>query len=55
MEFKPALRGGTLLFSIALTGIKYLVLVPTAHIRDWNASPPFGTSPPQAVLCLWLI
>ena len=48
-------HGATLLFSTALTKIKYLVLVPVAHQRDLNASPPFGGSPPQARLCLWLI
>jgi hypothetical protein len=55
MALVPSSHGGTLLFSIAPTKIKYLVLVPVLHQRDLNASPPFGGAPPQAMLRLWLI
>jgi hypothetical protein len=46
---------GTLLCSIAPTKVKYPVLAPLARQRSVNASPPFGGSPPQAMLRLWLI
>jgi hypothetical protein len=46
---------GVLLFSIAPAKIKYPVLAPLAPQRNVNASPPFGGSPPQAMLRLWLI
>jgi hypothetical protein len=52
---RASLHGDILLFSIAPTKVKYLVLVPAVHQRDLDASPPFGGSPPQARLCLWLI
>jgi hypothetical protein len=47
--------GDTLLYALAPTPVKILALVPVAHQREWNASPPFGGSPPQALLCLWRI
>jgi len=50
-----SLHGNSLLFSIAPTEFKYLVLVSATRHRDLDASPPFGSSPPQAMLCLWLI
>ncbi len=55
---KPALAASysdVLLYWIAPTTIKYLVLVPVARERNVNVSPPFGGSPPQAMLRLWLI
>jgi hypothetical protein len=55
MALAPLPQGDAFLFSIAPTKVKYLVLVPVAHRRELNASPPFGGSPPQAMLCLWLI
>ena len=48
-------RGNTLLFSIAPTKIKYFVPIPIAHRWELNALPSFSGSPPQAMLCLWLI
>ena len=47
--------GGTFLFSIPATKIKYLSFIRVARQRELNAPPPFGGSPPQARLCLWLI
>jgi hypothetical protein len=55
MALAPSPHGNTLLFSIAPTTVKYLVLVSVVHRGALNASPPFGGSPPQARLCLWLI
>jgi hypothetical protein len=46
---------GNALFSIATAEIKYPVFAPAALQRNLNASPPFGGSPPQAMLRLWLI
>ena len=40
---------------LAPVTIKYPAFVPIAHERYVNVSPPFGGSPPQAVLRLWLI
>jgi len=47
--------GSYFLFPVAPTKIKYLVLASVVHRRDLNISPPFGGSPPQAMLRLWLI
>jgi hypothetical protein len=55
MMLAPSLYGGALLFLIAPTKVKYLALVSVALRREVNSSPPFGGSPPQARLCLWLI
>ena len=55
MALVPSPHGATLLFSIAPTQVRYFALVSVAHRREWNASPPFGGTPPQAMLCLWLI
>jgi hypothetical protein len=55
VTFASSLHGDSFLYSIAPTKIKYLALVPVVHQRELNASPPFGGSPPQAVLCLWVI
>jgi hypothetical protein len=53
--FTPPAKGSVLLFSIADTKVR-----SSAHdsvIPRWERdfSPPFGGSPPQAVMCLWLI
>jgi hypothetical protein len=45
----------SLLFLIAPVKINYPAFVSVVRQRDLNVSPPFGGSPPQAVLRLWLI
>ena len=55
MALASSPHGNTLLFSITPTRVKHLVLVSVPHRGALNVSPPFGGSPPQARLCLWLI
>ncbi len=45
----------SLLCPILPTKVKYSSLLTIAYKRALNTSPPFGGSPPQASLCLWLI
>ena len=47
--------GFTLLFAITRTRLIYPVLAPVFRPRESDASPPFGGSPPQSVMCLWRI
>jgi hypothetical protein len=47
--------GAHLLGLIAPGKINYPAFVSVVRRRDLNVSPPFGGSPPQAVLRLWLI
>jgi hypothetical protein len=55
MASAPSPHGATLLFSMAPATVKYFLLVSVAHRWGLNASSPFANSPPQAMLCLWLI
>jgi hypothetical protein len=50
-----SISGANLLFLIAGVKISYPSVVSVVRPRDVNVSPPFGGSPPQAVLHLWLI
>ena len=52
---RTTLHGGSLLFLLASIKIEYPAFVPVVVERNVNVSPPFGGSPPQAVLRLWLI
>ena len=51
----PSVGGDITLFSIVPTKVRDLAVAPLVHSVDLTASPPFGGSPPQAMLCLWLI
>src|SRR5260221_5045514 len=48
----PSPQSDTLLFTIASTRIKYLILAPLAHRRDLKSSPPFGGAPGPARVSL---
>jgi hypothetical protein len=47
--------GGLLLYLIAPVKIKYPAFVAVVRPPELHLPPPFGGSPPQAVLRLWLI
>jgi hypothetical protein len=51
----PAAHGYFLLFTIAPIAISHPAFVCAFRQGHTNASSPFGGSPPQARLCLWLI
>ncbi len=48
-------HSNTFLYSIALINARNLALNPVVSQQESNPSPPFGGSPPQAMLRLWLL
>src|SRR5277367_882283 len=50
-----ASHGLVALFFLAVSKVSYPAFAPVVQKREQNASPPFGGSPPQAILRVWLI
>jgi hypothetical protein len=51
----PSPRVDASLFTMVPARAREWVFLSAFHRPGLNASPPFGGSPPQAMLCLWLI
>ena len=48
-------HGLVALFFLAVSKVSYPAFAPAIQKRELDTSPPFGGSPPQAILRVWLI